>query len=48
MPTHRSLRKVHYRKKSKPEELANQEKALLPVLLLSPLFTFLDSHLIDE
>jgi hypothetical protein len=47
MPTHRSLRKVYYRKKSKLEELANPEKALLPVFLLLSLFTFSLSHLAD-
>jgi len=47
MPTHRSLRKVHYWKKSKPEELANPEKGLLPVFLLLLLFTFSLCHLVD-
>jgi hypothetical protein len=47
MPTHRSLAKMHYWKKSKLEELANLEKVLLPVFLLLSLFTFSLCHLVD-
>jgi hypothetical protein len=36
MPTNCSPQKERYWEKSKPEELANPEKVLLPVFLLSP------------